>query len=176
MANKAVITNPKSSLGLTKRPNVWLNIHIGTKHKILQKSVEQGTGLWRKQKHEINVNTYLMFLLLNSNLLHFQFCFAFSMKKVTFPPSSFTAQSSSFFFFSSFSIHPLFLSSSPKTPYFRELIFFYSKPLPALLFPVQRHFHPNHHHAKVATFFATSLMQFALLKRSSLTNQHVSIF
>ena len=116
-----------------------------------------------------------MFLLLNSNLLHFQFCFIFSMKKVTFPPSSSIAQSSSFFFFSSFSIHPLFLSSSPKTPYFRELILFSSKPLPALLFPIQRRFHLNHHHAKVATFFATSLMQFALLKRSSLTNQHVSI-
>ena len=71
MADKAVITNPKSFLGLTKRPNVWLNIHTKTWHKILQKLVEQGTSLWRKQRHEIKVNTYLMFIFLNSNLLHF---------------------------------------------------------------------------------------------------------
>ena len=42
MADKAMLTNPKSSLGLTKRPNVWLNIHTITEHKILhkKKSVE----------------------------------------------------------------------------------------------------------------------------------------
>ena len=41
MANKAMITNPKSSLGPTNRPNVWLNMHIRTMHKILQKSIEK---------------------------------------------------------------------------------------------------------------------------------------
>ena len=43
MVDKAMITNPKSSLELTKRLNVWLNIHTRTEHKILQESIEQGT-------------------------------------------------------------------------------------------------------------------------------------
>ena len=37
MADKTMLTNPKSSLGLTKRPNVWLNIHTRNEHKILHK-------------------------------------------------------------------------------------------------------------------------------------------
>ena len=42
MADKTMLTNPKSSLGLTKRPNVWLNIHTRIEHKTLykKKSVE----------------------------------------------------------------------------------------------------------------------------------------
>ena len=43
LVDKAMITNPKSSLELTKRLNVWLNIHTRTEHEILQESVEQGT-------------------------------------------------------------------------------------------------------------------------------------
>ena len=37
MADKTMLTNPKSYLGLTKRPNVWLNIHTRIEHKILHK-------------------------------------------------------------------------------------------------------------------------------------------
>ena len=37
MADKAMLTNPKSSLGPTKIPNVWLNIYTGTEHNILHK-------------------------------------------------------------------------------------------------------------------------------------------
>ena len=41
MADKAMLTNPKSSLGQTKRPNVWLNIHTRIEHKILHKKKNQ---------------------------------------------------------------------------------------------------------------------------------------
>ena len=64
MANKAMLTNLKSSLGLTKRPNVWLNIHTRTEHKMLhKKKISRIRRRREKQRHEIKINIYLMFLL-----------------------------------------------------------------------------------------------------------------
>ena len=64
MTDKAMLINPKSSLGLTKRPNVWLNIHTRTEHKMLhKKKISRIRRRREKQRHEIKINIYLMFLL-----------------------------------------------------------------------------------------------------------------
>ena len=77
MADKAMLTNPKSYLRPTKRPNVWLNIHTGNEHNILHKKKINRT---RRRRENRNMKSRLIFTLCSSSSFcyvfpHFQFPF-----------------------------------------------------------------------------------------------------
>ena len=130
MADKAMLTNPKSYLGPTKKPNVWLNIHTGTEHNILhkKKSIEQGAN---KKTYTWNQDQYLLYVPTFPFALFFLFSNPLS-KPIFFATPSFLN---------------VFSWLLPHTPLFEKLYLEMppipsSPAIPPSLLPVQ----PKYHH------------------------------